>query len=73
LIGKRFDLHRLKRQIMKHLNFPVIAILVAIMFTASSCDAIEGIFKAGMWTAFILIALVVGVILWIVAKMRGRK
>jgi hypothetical protein len=62
-----------KTETMKHFNFPVLAILVAFMLTLSSCEVVGGIFKAGMWTAVILIAIVVGLILWIVSRMRGRK
>ncbi len=36
----------------------------------SSCGVVEGVFKAGMWWAFFLVALVVVLILWIVSKTR---
>ncbi|RYZ20348.1 MAG: phosphatidate cytidylyltransferase [Chitinophagaceae bacterium] len=39
--------------------------------TLASCEVIGGIFKAGFWTAIILIVLVVGLILWLVG--RGRR
>ncbi|UUV20392.1 phosphatidate cytidylyltransferase [Flavobacterium sp. CBA20B-1] len=39
----------------------------------TSCEAVETIFKAGMWWAFFLVFLVIGIILWIFSKMRGRK
>ena len=38
----------------------------------SSCAAIETIFKAGMWWAFILIGLVVAVILYVVFKTKRK-
>jgi len=38
--------------------------------TLSSCGAIETIFKAGMWWAIFLIAIVIGVILYVVYKAR---
>lgn len=41
------------------------------MMTLSSCELIGGIFKAGFWTAIILIVLVVALILWLVN--RGRR
>lgn len=58
---------------MKKLNFPVFAVLLAIVFTASSCEVVGGIFKAGFWTAIILIVLIVGVVLWLIGKTRRRK
>jgi hypothetical protein len=47
---------------------------LALSFLAisiSSCQVVGGIFKAGFWTAIILIVLVVGLILWLVG--RGRR
>jgi predicted lysophospholipase L1 biosynthesis ABC-type transport system permease subunit len=72
LLGKPFVCTPVKNRNMKHLNFPVIATLMVILVTASSCEAIAGIFKAGFWTAIILIALVVGVILWLVGRSRRK-
>lgn len=51
-------------------NFFAVIALVLFGFTLQSCELAEGIFKAGMWWAFILIALVVGLILWL---LRGRR
>ncbi|HEX2607670.1 MAG TPA: hypothetical protein VHK91_09840, partial [Flavisolibacter sp.] len=45
--------------------------LAAMAMTLSSCEVVGGIFKAGFWTAIILIVLVVGLILWLVG--RGRR
>ena len=47
-------------------------ILAFMTMFLSSCEAVEGIFKAGMWTAFLIIAIIVGIILWIVAKTRRK-
>jgi hypothetical protein len=46
--------------------------LFLVTLTLGSCGVVESIFKAGMWWAFILMALVVGVILWVVAKVRKK-
>jgi len=43
---------------------------IALAMTISSCEVIGGIFKAGFWTAIILIVLVVGLILWLVGRSR---
>ncbi|RYD96009.1 MAG: phosphatidate cytidylyltransferase [Sphingobacteriales bacterium] len=45
--------------------------LAALTMTLTSCEVVGGIFKAGFWTAIILIVLVVGIILWLVG--RGRR
>ncbi|MEO7394201.1 MAG: hypothetical protein ABIU11_04615 [Chitinophagaceae bacterium] len=52
-------------------NFHYLLILVALPLLLSGCSVIEGVFKAGMWWAFFLVALVIGVIVWAIAK--GRK
>lgn len=41
------------------------------LVTLQSCELAEGIFKAGMWWAFILIALVIGLIFWLIRGRRG--
>ena len=49
----------------------VIIILTFISLAAAGCDVIGGIFKAGMWTAVVLIALVVGGIFLLVKMFRS--
>jgi hypothetical protein len=44
---------------------------IAVAMTLTSCEVIGGIFKAGFWTAIIVIVIVVGLILWLVG--RGRR
>ncbi|MBD0364716.1 MAG: hypothetical protein ICV53_01230 [Flavisolibacter sp.] len=45
-------------------------LLLTLAMTLSSCEAIKGIFKAGFWTAIILIVVVLGLILWLVNRFR---
>ena len=37
----------------------------------AGCEAIEGIFKAGMWVGALFVVLIVGVIAFVAAKIRG--
>jgi len=57
---------------MKDLRAYFVALMVLLTFTLSSCELIGDIFKAGMWTAVILIVIVVLIIMWILRKIRGR-
>ena len=41
------------------------------MITLTGCDAIGTIFEAGMWCGIFLVALVIGLIFWLLG--RGRK
>ncbi len=43
---------------------------IAMVMTLSSCEIVGGIFKAGFWTAIILIVLVIILILWLIRRMR---
>ena len=46
--------------------------LIAILFLPG-CEVIVGIFKAGFWTAIILILLIVGLAMWGFRKFRGPR
>ncbi|MCP1994389.1 uncharacterized protein YcfL [Flavobacterium sp. HSC-61S13] len=50
-----------------------ISCLILSSFLFTSCSAVETIFKAGMWWAFILVFIVVGLIIWILSKMFNKK
>ncbi len=54
---------------MKLLN-QLWVLLLAMVVTFSSCDLVQGIFKAGFWTAIVLIVLVVGLIIWLLNRFR---
>ncbi|HEX6914956.1 MAG TPA: hypothetical protein VF145_06925 [Chitinophagaceae bacterium] len=58
---------------MNKLNFPAVTLILLIAFTASSCDLVAGIFKAGFWTAIIVIVLIVALVAWLVGKTRNRR
>jgi hypothetical protein len=47
--------------------------LLALMMSLASCEVIGGIFKAGVWTGFILVALVIGLVIFIVSKLFGGR
>ena len=54
---------------MKHHQLAVTIWLLAILLF-SSCSAVEGIFKAGVWTGVIIIAVIVGLIVFIISRAR---
>ena len=49
-------------------KFTFLSLAVFALMTLTSCDAIGTIFKAGMWWAFILIAGVIGLIIWLFSR-----
>lgn len=54
---------------------PVLIYTAMAMFlvSLSSCEVIGGIFKAGVWTGILIVAVVVGLLIWLIAKMGGKK
>jgi hypothetical protein len=54
---------------MNRLSYSLLLAL-AISTTLTSCELIEGIFKAGFWTATILIVVVIALIGWIASRFR---
>ena len=45
--------------------------LLALLVTFSSCELIGDIFKAGVWSGVILVVVVVGLIIFILARVLG--
>lgn len=63
-------IHNLNTVIMNKLSISIAAILCILITTLSSCEAIGSIFKAGIWTGVIGIALVVFLILYLIGRSR---
>jgi predicted small secreted protein len=49
----------------------LLVVLVLAAFTMTGCEAIEGIFKAGVWVGVLGVAVVLGIIGFVIAKMRA--
>ncbi|MGJ1415061.1 hypothetical protein ACR784_05970 [Sphingobacterium multivorum] len=47
------------------------ALMSSLMMLVSSCAAIEGIFKAGVWSGILLVVVVVAIVIWLVSKLFG--
>ena len=59
---------------MKRLSvMPVAVLLVMLSALLSSCAAIEGIFKAGVWTGILFVAGIIALVIFIVMKLGGKK
>ncbi|MBC7651423.1 MAG: phosphatidate cytidylyltransferase [Deinococcales bacterium] len=46
---------------------------IASMVTLSSCEIIGSIFKAGIWTGVLLVAAVIGLIIYLISAITKRK
>ena len=49
----------------------MIVLLVLVSFTVAGCDAVVGIFKAGVWTGVVMIVILLGIIGFIASRVRG--
>ncbi|MEP6926355.1 MAG: hypothetical protein ABI834_01910, partial [Ginsengibacter sp.] len=64
---------KIKSIIMNKINLrTVVFFMFIIAVSFSSCAAIGGIFKAGVWVGIIAVVVVVAVIFWLVNK-AGKK
>jgi hypothetical protein len=52
-------------------NIHLYFLLFLISLTATSCEVIKDIFKAGVWVGVVGVILVIGLVLFIFGKMRG--
>lgn len=50
-----------------------LALVALLATTLSSCELVEGIFKAGIWTGVILVIVVIALIIWLAAKLFGGR
>lgn len=55
----------------KQIQFLAMLLLITTLF--SSCDVIEGIFKAGMGFGIFIVIAVIALIIFIFSKLTGKK
>lgn len=51
-------------------RFPLFGLLLFLALASSACDLAQGIFKAGFTVGLIVVGLAVGLVLFLVMKMR---
>lgn len=50
-----------------------LAAIALVCTTLTSCDLVEGIFKAGVWSGVIIVVIVLALIIWLISKVFGGK
>ena len=48
----------------------IFLVMLALSTMLTSCELVEGIFKAGFYSAIIIIVIIVGLIIWLVSRFR---
>ncbi|SDL05812.1 hypothetical protein SAMN05421823_104261 [Catalinimonas alkaloidigena] len=43
-------------------------LLILLVFVASSCEVVEGIFKAGVWVGVLLVVGIIALIIWVFSR-----
>ncbi len=54
----------------RHIPLALVALLAT---TLASCELVEGIFKAGVWSGVIIVVIVLALIIWLISKVFGGK
>ncbi|MGN7823152.1 phosphatidate cytidylyltransferase [Chitinophaga varians] len=50
---------------MKKLTSLLLVMMIVMM---TSCEVVGGIFKAGVWTGIIIVAVVIALIIWLISR-----
>jgi hypothetical protein len=70
LLTELFTVTAVKLSVMKK-YISLLPFLLFILLTGlTGCEAIAGIFKAGMWTGIIIVVLVIVLIIWLISRTR---
>jgi hypothetical protein len=48
-----------------------ILLIVLVALSSGGCEAVEAVFKAGMWVGIIIVVLIIALVGFIAAKLRG--
>ena len=55
----------------KYFSFLLVALISA--FVLPGCEVIGDIFQAGIWVGVIVVVGIIALVIWLIAKMGGRK
>ena len=55
---------------MRNILYPVLAF---ITISLSSCELVGDIFKAGVWVGVLAVVAVVGLIIYLISRLSGKK
>ncbi|TMI95293.1 MAG: phosphatidate cytidylyltransferase [Bacteroidetes bacterium] len=48
-------------------------LFIMISMSLTSCEVVGGIFKAGVWVGILAVAAVIGLIIFLISKLSGKK
>jgi hypothetical protein len=53
-------------------KLPVSLTLLSLVLMFSSCSAVEGIFKAGVWVGVLIVVGIIALIVWLASRGAGK-
>jgi hypothetical protein len=48
-----------------------VSVLLLLATQVAGCEVVAGIFKAGVWVGVIMVVLVIGVVAWLVSRVKS--
>jgi cytosine/uracil/thiamine/allantoin permease len=54
-------------------KYSILTVLALVVTTLSSCELVEGIFKAGVWSGVIIVVVILALIIWLISKVFGGR
>ena len=69
-MGNCFVIRGKEKPMIAKRYFPL-ALVALLSSTLMSCELVQGIFKAGVWTGIIVVVLVLALVIWLVSRIFG--
>lgn len=54
-------------------KYSILTVLALAITTLSSCELVEGIFKAGVWSGVIIVVVILALIIWLISRVFGGR
>jgi cytosine/uracil/thiamine/allantoin permease len=54
-------------------KYSILTLLALIITTLSSCELVEGIFKAGVWSGVIIVVVILALVIWLISRVFGGR
>lgn len=57
---------------MKNNLIKTLSVLSVLLVALSSCEVVEGIFKAGIWVGILFVAGIIALVIFIISRLGGK-
>ena len=70
IMSEHLDSITFKRDFMRNFLYPL---LLFVTVSLSSCELVGDIFKAGVWVGVLVVVAIIGLIIYLISRVSGRK